>query len=222
MITRTLTECISGEGVSVARLWISWNDGRRESFKDINLLFERLSNSAVQHIFSIRVEVTSKKGAISGVLVARREMPGMTLAITGKDNARVLGVNELVFREMMVGYVDRLGRLRAPFLMLMSIAPMFLLSVFTRDADKGSWASIVIFAATAVCSLSIFVLGYRFIIVSNPLVLSHELPPRNDRLLISWISETYRKPAIKAIAGVLGVILVGIVTNKISDFINWP
>ncbi|MEV4248744.1 hypothetical protein AB0J63_35680 [Streptosporangium canum] len=173
-------------------------------------------------IFSLRLEVASKGCNISGTLLARQKIDGMRVYMNGRDQAKVLGVTQLVFQKMMIGYVDRMGGWRAPIWMGIAILPMLLVSTFINNNVANSLARSLLVGATALSALVIFWLSYKVLLRLEAFVLMRTLPPRRGNAMIAWIVTKYRIPAIKWIAGLIGIVLVSIISNKISDLIPWP
>ncbi|WP_459804192.1 hypothetical protein [Herbidospora sp. RD11066] len=219
---RSLPQAIGVEQISIVRAWISWTSGQQEVISNIDSLNQRLEGATLEEIFSLRVEVASSPQGISGLVVARQRIPGLLVNVNGNDQAKVLGVTQLVFQEMMIGYVDRMGGWRAPIWILLSLAPMMLVSFFIQENAENNVSRSFLVIASAASAIMILGLGYRMLQHSIAFTLVQVLPRKRGSALLEWAIKKYRIPAIKWLAGLVGVILVGIATNKIADWIPWP
>ncbi|MEV6868581.1 hypothetical protein AB0M44_47370 [Streptosporangium subroseum] len=222
LVAETLFEVVGSEGIVIQRIWICWSDGTHEQAKDLIILAERLSSRPASALLSARIEVLSKSLKISGVLVARYKISALSVEINGKSRASVLGATQLIFHKMMIGYVDRMGGWRAPVWMLTAFVPMLLLGTSINEEKTGTLGGFLLVVAIAVGSLTTFKVTYPALLVSKPLELLKELPERHGHIFLKWAVEKYSNPTIKWIVGLMGVMLVGIISNKLSDLIRWP
>ncbi len=180
-----------------------------------------LSNDDVDDILAIRYDFAGTEA--SGFLVARKRIPGLIASVKGGTQSLRLGAAELTFRKMMIGYVDRMGGLRGLSWMLISLAPLLVMSVIIAPGDVNFVVRLLVLGVVALGSIGTFSYVYPYLKYSQPLKLCVQL--QKTSLFkgayvrgASWLNRPYIKPII----GALGAIALGIIGNKLSDAIPFP
>lgn len=202
------------------RMTVSWADGTHDDVASFASAVSVLTARSFDEVLAVRFTVSSVKA--TGVLVGRTKLPGLSLKLSGQDVGHLLGVAELVFRRMMIGYVDRMGGRRGIGWMLSSLAPLLLAVLAVSPGNADLWARLGVLLVALGGSLATFVLGYRVLLYSEPFLLVAHVQPRNIRqirsLVRSWVGRPYVRPAL----GVLSAIVIGILSNKLADLLPWP
>lgn len=93
----------------------------------------------------MRVEIgvsrsSGTQSKLPAVLVARREIPGVLIEVSGENPALVQGTADLMYWRLYSGYVDRLGSWRALAAMLMpslGVLPVVFVVDFASDLPIG-------------------------------------------------------------------------------------
>ncbi|RGC70301.1 hypothetical protein C5N14_07745 [Micromonospora sp. MW-13] len=200
---------------------VSWTDGTSSAANELDSLRELLAPERLAEVLAVRISVRTDSGT-KATLVARQKLPGLVLRVEGNESAAVLGASELAFRRMMVGYVDRMGGLRALFWMLSGIAPMILVSWAVQQSDASVPARLGLLTVAILSGFSLFAFSGPRLQVNQALVLLVRVP---DNRMQQWrvlAKSVYANKRTKAIAGVAGALILGVIGNKLSDLIPFP
>lgn len=173
-------------------------------------------------ISAIRIDVA--EGPLSGTLVARRRMPGVLVSAQGPDRIEVDGLARLMFAQAMQGYVDRYGGVWRPFAAIaVTLVPVALaLRIGTSLAEEWpAWATALFAAAALAVCFVVMVNSWQWTLVRTPLdLIPNDAPERRD--IRARVGAFLGHPRVARVLALAGVIVIGIVTNKISDVIHWP
>ena len=124
----------------------------------------------------------------------------------------------------MRGYVDRYGGVWRPAAAIaVTLIPVALaVGLVPRIADEWpAWATAVFVVAALAVSFVVMVNSRQWTLVRTPLdLVPDDAPERTD--MRARAGAFLRRPRVAAIVAVAGVVVVGIVTNKLSDLIPWP
>jgi hypothetical protein len=201
---------------------LTWTDGTHHSFESLHDVQEKLENANHQQVLALRVDCASHDGAMEGALVAQPLIPGVQLYVTGNDKSRVLGLSELVFQRMMIGYVDRMGGWRGLAWMLSAIAPVLLVSIAVSPGQASAGARVAVSAAALVGSLATFLVIGPYFQVSRGLDIVTYIPDSALRRMSALLPRFYRHRRTRTVLTVLGALAVGIAGNKLADLLPWP
>lgn len=200
---------------------VSWSNGRQDAICGFSALRDALEERPLDDVLSIRLEASGD--TTSGVLVARKKIPGLMVQLEGGSESQILGAAELTFRRMMVGYVDRMGGWRSLAWMLTAFAPIVLASLAVSARDSNLLPRLAIMLPAGIGSLAAFSYSYKSILNGNPLMLYYELPERASfRGAINRGQSVINRPLVRPILGALGALTLGIIGNKIADLLPYP
>lgn len=168
--------------------------------------------------------VAAVDGSVEGTLLARAKLPGLMLEVTGTNRAQVLGITELVFQQMMIGYVDRIGGWRLPTWMLTAYLPTILMITaanFVHVSSHPLLAVPFVILAIAVLILTLS-LSYEALIVRKPLKIESVPIAQRRKRAASWIRATYRHPITRRVLAIVGGLIIGILGSALANVIPWP
>jgi hypothetical protein len=220
---KVLVEAVTGDGSApVRRASISWADGFLHSAQDVDGLRDALAKGSLDEVLAVRLEVESADGEVSAVLMAREKLPGVTVEVAGADSSRVLGTAELVFQQIMIGYVDRMGGLRAPAWMLLALAPLLLLGIGLAPGRANIAARLLLILIAAIGSAAAFVLSYPRLLISQPIELLTRLPDHRSQQVRKGVLVFFRHPYTRRGLAVLGALIIGAAGSKLAQFLPFP
>lgn len=211
----------SGPDQASLECQITWADGSQEQAYALASLSQVLVSKDLEDALVVRAEVSSHRESMTSVLVARKKLPGLTLTVTGPDSAKVLGVAELAFHRMMIGYVDRMGGYRGLAWMLVALAPILLASLVVEEGPNAPIRLGLLLLAAA-SGLATFHYSYPRLLVSEPLKLMDSTPLRRRERWKVAILAVYRHRYSRPVLGAFGALALGVIGNKLSDVIPFP
>jgi hypothetical protein len=194
-------------------------------FREFNSAAEVLSycnDVGVDSILSIRVVCAALDGSIAATLVARPKVPGVILDVNGPGRSVVLGLTELAFQRMMIGYVDRLGAWRGAAWMATAIAPVLLISMTFSAAQAPWWVRLLVGMVAFGGSFLTLILTYSAFQFGRGFELVDKLPERRSVQLAVLLKRVKRNKRTRFILWVVGTLFLAVVGNKLSDLILWP
>ena len=162
---------------------ITWSDGSHQQESTLDHLKRALQARSLDDPLTIRIETQSGPGGVSGTLVARHRFPGVSIGVTGDDEAKVLGAAELAFQRLMIGYVDRMGSWRGLAWSLTALAPLLLVIISLAGREVPASIRLAILAIALSGSFASFKFSYPSLLVSAPMVLLDHVP---DRQIERW------------------------------------
>lgn len=209
---------ISPDGVSGS---VAWTDGTSSRFGQLDELRTLLVPERFGDILAVRISA-GMRDSIKLTLVARQKVPGLVLQVEGSEPAAVLGVGELAFQRMMVGYVDRLGGFRGLAWMLFGLGPMIVVSWAVSRSEISLHLRLGLLVLALLSGLSLFALSGQRFLVSRPLVFLKEIPGSHVERWKIAVKSTYANKRVKAVLGVVGALILGVIGNKLSELIPFP
>lgn len=191
-----------------------------ETEPDVQRLIEVLTSDEA---LVLRVEAAGTDDR-RGVLVARRTVPGVAAELCDTDSARALGNAELIYRKMMVGYVDRMGGSRGLLWVTSAFAPILLMSLaFAPTSSAPLWGRIVFAVTAVVASLGTFAFAQAPLTYSNPLVVLTELRnPRQVRHWANFVRQQFARPVVKRTLTVLGALAISAIGSRLARYLPFP
>lgn len=220
---REMVACMGGGDKILISATLTWLDATHEAFDDLDDVQGRL-DADIGQILAIRIHCSRPEGTLVGTFLARPTIPGVQLEIMGDDKTLVLGTAEIVFRRMMIGYVDRMGGFRGPAWMLSALAPIFLVAISVTPSQVPLAARLLIIGVATAGSVGTFLLMYRYLLVSVGLHLVDFVPPPRSgwkgivRLLVEFYAYSWVKPVLAAVS----TVVLSIIGTKVADLIPWP
>lgn len=182
--------------------------------------FDQHLSDAPDQVLAARVE--AGVGSERGVLIARRHLPGLVLHIEDDDRERALGRTETLFRQMMIGYVDRMGGTRGLAWIVSAIAPLLLVGIAVAPGDAPTAARTAVVVGALVAGVAIFGLAYDWLLDSNPFDLRRELPPPRAKRLGAMMKRLTRNPWTLRCLRVLGALTIGAAGSKLAEVLPFP
>jgi hypothetical protein len=218
-----LVQAVASTG-GTQRAEITWADGSRQVEADVESLRRALKERKPDDLLMVRFVVAAGDGSVEGTLLARAKLPGITLEVTGINRAQVLGIAELVFQQMMIGYVDRVGGWRLPMWMLTAYIPGILIVTAVNRAHVSSKPIIVIplILLTIVILILTMSLSYEALIVKKPLKIEATPILQRRERTASWIRTTYRRPVTRRVLYIIGTLIIGVLASELATVIPWP
>ncbi len=219
------TTALSEEAEGTATLRISITDwqGRQHEYDSSQSLVTAAPETNAEQLTTARVEL-SGAGGTHGTVVARRTMPGVVISVVGRSRIQVDGLARLLFRGLMRGYVDRYGGIWRPTAAFATtLVPAALtFGVFTeRDGHWPDWARGVLLLAGLTLTFAVMVNSWQWTLVRTPLEFVPD-DAQSEEDLRRRITAVLRRPRVAKAVALVGVIAVGILSNKLSDVIPWP
>jgi len=159
---------------------------------------------------------------MTGTFVARRIIPGVLIQVTGSDAAKTLGIAELAFQRMMIGYVDRMGGWRGLAWMSTAFSPVLLASLALSGTEAPTAVRLAVILAAALGAFASFHFSYPALLVSNPLDLIGTQPTRRVENWQARLLNIYRYKYTRPTLAALGALILGIIGNKLAALIPFP
>lgn len=220
--SRTMIKAIrDGGSATETNIVTSLANGTSTVTKDISDLLDVMSRD-VDSLISVRVEVKSTDSALSGVLVGRPRIPGLRVQVRGDDPSKALGIVELTFRRMMIGYVDRLGGIRAPIALLSAVAPMLLIGIAATPGDGSLIGRMVTLGIAVASCFALLYIGLNHLRVSQGFSCVAEIPTSGMGRVSGGVKVVYANRYVKSVFGVAWVVILGACGSKLAEFIPWP
>ena len=151
-------------------------------------------------------------------------MPGILVTAQGPSRIEVSGLATLLYRSVLPGYIDRYGN---PLRWLAAVAITALPGIATYALVVSRWEAwpnaLVLLIAAAGLAITVWTLGkgWEWTLYRTPLeFVPDEVPPPANR--VGQAKAVLARPWVARIVGVTGVLILGIVANKLSDLIHWP
>ena len=203
---------------------ITWASGSQQVKPDVESLRAALKAGQPDDVLAIRFAITAGNGSIAGTLLAKAKLPGLSVEITGVDRAQVLGITELAFQQMMIGYVDRIGGWRIPTWMLVASSPVAVVLV-ALNGMHVSYSLLIrlpILLLALVATIVTMALSYEALLIKRPLSIQSQPIPRRSQLTASRIRSVYRHPVTRRVLVIIGALIIGILGNKLTSVVPWP
>lgn len=219
-------DALSEERTDPVTVTVSCTDsrGHHRQYESLDSFVTSAEQLAHDELNSVRIEIRQEGSGASGWIVARRLVPGVLISASGRSRIEVDGLARLLFSRLMPGYIDRYaGSWRWMAAAAITMVPAALTYAIAADRwDHWPHVLVVLFAiAGTLATLWVMTHSWQWTLYRTPLeFVPDEAPLKPDRR--GQVERFLRKSwATKAIA-LLGLLLVGIVTNKLSDLIPWP
>jgi hypothetical protein len=197
-------------------------DGSHQLLTRLEDVRRFIGSAPLNKLLAIRIVCTDAERSIVSVLIGRPSEPGFELQVMASDQVLALGLTEAIFRQMMIGYVDRMGGWRAPFWMLSAIAPLIVVILATSSGDASVGGRILVASLAAMASVGSFLLSYPWILANAGFDLIEFVPEFNSRKHVVTVRTFLQRRRVRAAIGLLGALILGIVGNKLSDLLPWP
>jgi hypothetical protein len=215
-----MAQCPVGDGAqAICRLNLL--DGGSRTAGSLADLSALLASTPSADVMSLRVDISAKGDSLRASVVASPREPGLLLLTQATKPAESLGIAQLAFRAMMVGYVDRLGGWRAPLWMATALAPLLLVSIGVSPGHSPIWGRIALIVAGIFGSIAAFALSFRRFQVPAGFELLDSEPEARGAF-----GHSLRRIAAhrwtRRLAATLGAVLVGAVGSKLATVIPWP
>ena len=218
-----LAQTVTGSRSTLTEALISWVDGSQSRATDNDALRALIASRPLEDVLAIRAEVRSEgEPRRRGVLVARKAIPGIHVSVEAHDGASALGAAEMVFQRMMIGYVDRMGGYRGLVWMLIALAPVFLTSLVFGNSQMNLTVKVLVLVVAIAGGFGAFAASYPALLVSVPLSLVAEMPPRFTERWWATVITLYRHRYTRSALATIAALTLGIIGNKIADLIPFP
>ena len=190
--------------------------GEHQAFSSAESLRSSGLESRPDDLSAVRLVATYNGSPLEAIIGARPEFPGAYTEVRGDDKARSIGAAVLIHERMMDGHRDRLTTFRFLGAAGLAFLPLFVFSA----THLPKWT--LIFAVVAV--LPLLSAGFAIFSVKTPVefVMPPDPVPSWHERARAWIAAALQNRWVKWTLRGVGLVLLGIATNKVSDLIHWP
>lgn len=218
----TLVRAVAGNSNAQIKATITWGDSTQDRVADVAALRERLNTYESPVVLGIRVDTSSPDARLVGQIIIGAVIPGVRVKVQGLDRTEVLAVTEMVYRRMMIGYVDRLGGWRVSVWMAWSLAPILLVSIAISPGEASPVARAVVAVVALGSAFTAGLMSYSRLLIAVPLVLlplegTARATRASARLAQWWHNRWIRIGFVTA-----WTLAVGVMGNKIAGLLPWP
>jgi hypothetical protein len=185
--------------------------------------FSRAFNGVeISECLSIRFYVSANEGKDNALVVVRDRIPSVHIQAISSSQGRSLGAVEVVYREAMKGYVDRLGGWRnilwvfSPVLAVMGLIPYL---DIRGDSVGLRILGFVLYASLYFLTLKV---AGKLLVYSKPFIFLQSGSSRrvNEFLSKAWSLRNNR--VIKWLFNALVTIILGAIGSILAGFIPVP
>jgi hypothetical protein len=217
-----LVELVSRQGNASLIGTITWADGTRDRVTDVSELGARLTQKQPPGFLSIRIDATSESNDFRGRIHLTPVVPGYSVWVQGSDAEDIGEAVGLVYRRMMIGYVDRMGGWRGLAWIASALAPVLLLSLAVSPGDASLLVRLGVGLIAVVSAAATFFASYDRLLVSPGLVVA--TGPRSVRRLRvpRWLARWSTNRRVRLGLLTAWALLLGVAGNKLSDLLPWP
>jgi hypothetical protein len=212
-----------GEQPTITGIVTLWS-GKQRQLSSVDEFCAEATAVSEEQISSLRIGLA--QGPMLGTIVARRTMPGVVVDVRGPNRIAVDGLARLMFTSAMGGYVDRYNGIWRPTgALATTLVPVGLfVGVGTRISDKWpAWAVVLYGVAALVATFTIMVNSWQWTLVRTPLELVPDDAAQPERAeLRARVTAVLRRRRVSRVVALIGVIALGVATNKLSDLLPWP
>jgi hypothetical protein len=211
----------SEERPSVRASLTDWH-GEHRPYETLEAFERDAAQMPDDQINVMRIDIGDQDGTTVAI-VARRTIPGIKVSARGTRRVRVDGVVRLVFSQLMRGYIDRGGGIRPILWLAVATVPMALTFGIAseRDDNWSDWVQVPFVIVGIAITFAGLAWAIGWIAVKTPLEFVPDDAPSREDVHVRVLG-LFRFPWVTRILALLGVVAIGVITNKISDVIPWP
>jgi hypothetical protein len=221
-----VVESLAENTTDPATVSVSCTDstGRHRRYDSLEEFGASASQVPDDDLSTLRIEIRKDATDTAGAIVARRVMPGVLIHASGRNRIEVDGFARLLFRRLMPGYIDRYGGMwRWLTAVAITLVPAALFYGIAADRwDNWPHAlSILVGIIGVPVTFWVMVHSWQWTLYRTPVeFVPDEAPPGAD-----WrgsIENFFRRSWVAKALALVGILALGVITNKISELIPWP
>ncbi|KAB2341528.1 hypothetical protein [Actinomadura rudentiformis] len=182
-ITATLIGEIQPGNTNFKRAFIATIREDVSRLENLDEMIQVLRQFNLREVAWARIELASPDENSTAILTARPRLPGLEVQVTCKERTRAFEITKKTYRQMMIGYVDRLGQIQSSSLIILGMLPLTLASIVISIDALPLLARILFLLTLAACGLLVMDRYYERLLVSQPFVLTSSPEPFLGRIM---------------------------------------